>query len=105
MDLYYFSNGKVQSIESKESASLYGSLCVSHDCLNPRMPMPKDLKRGDWLIFPDCGAYGVTASAPFFIGQSLPNEWACVDSQANSLSIKNVFPENFKSYHQATQLG
>ncbi len=51
-----------------------GSLCLGHDILHPRLKLPRNIQRGDWIVFPQAGAYGLTAGVPFFIGQDLPSE-------------------------------
>jgi diaminopimelate decarboxylase len=51
-----------------------GSLCLAHDILHPRLELPRSVNRGDWIIFPRAGAYGLSAGVPFFIGQDLPKE-------------------------------
>jgi diaminopimelate decarboxylase len=55
---------------------LFGSLCLGNDLLHSHLPLPKGLRRGDWLVFSPFGSYNVTASAHAFIGQNLPTEWA-----------------------------
>lgn len=64
------------SQDSTEVESLvYGSLCLWHDCLHPRLRIPRDLKRNDWIVVSHMGAYGLTAGVPLFIGEKLPLEY------------------------------
>ena len=57
--------------------AVFGSLCLGHDVLLAKARLPQGLKRGDWLIFFNAGAYGVTAGVPRFIHQDLPREFLC----------------------------
>jgi diaminopimelate decarboxylase len=36
--------------------------------------LPGDIAPGDWLVFSQTGAYGLTESMPFFLCHSLPGE-------------------------------
>lgn len=74
MPYYFNSSGQLLNI-SKEVALVYGSLCLWHDCLHPRLPIPSVIKRSDWLMMPHMGAYGLTAGVPLFIGENLPREF------------------------------
>lgn len=56
-------------------AAIYGSLCLWHDCLHPNFLVPTNIKRGDWMMVPHMGAYGLTAGVPLFIGETLPIEF------------------------------
>lgn len=74
-------------------ALIYGSLCLWHDCLHPRLKVPSCLKRDDWILVPNMGAYGLTAGVPLFIGESLPCEY--YDDKVNLLDVTH---SQFKSY-------
>ncbi len=84
------------SFENSENveASIFGSLCLWHDNLHPKMQIPQDLSRGDWLGFAMAGAYGLTAGVPHFIGQVLPKEYLLEDNKITDITAKN-----FRSYH------
>lgn len=66
--------GKQKKV-SNASAAIYGSLCLWHDCLHPNFSVPEDIQRGDWILVPHMGAYGLTAGVPLFIGETLPLEF------------------------------
>lgn len=72
--LFLDSSGRKKS-NAMESVAIYGSLCLWHDCLHPNFQVPKDLRRGDWIIIPHMGSYGLTAGVPLFIGEVLPKEF------------------------------
>ena len=74
--------------------TIYGSLCLWHDALVVHALLPHDLKRGDWLIFSDCGAYGLTAGAVHFINQRLPTEWL-LSTQGHLTDITNKLYKNY----------
>ncbi|GAA4873436.1 PLP-dependent decarboxylase [Ferrimonas pelagia] len=67
----------VQPLHASEAAPLpvqiHGSLCTGLDCLG-KLSLPGDVKRDDWLVFSQAGAYGFTESMPFFLCHSLPAE-------------------------------
>jgi diaminopimelate decarboxylase len=92
-------DGKKLPINPADSQEilLSGSLCLWHDVLHPRLRVPRDLRRGDFLLFPDCGAYGLTAGVPHFIGESLPAEWLW---DPDSGTLKEVTVQSFRSYHE-----
>ena len=72
-----------------------GSLCLGNDFIHPRMTLPNSIRRGDWVIFSNVGAYGMTASTPFFIGQDLPREFVlCGGAIAESTRT------SFRPYHE-----
>lgn len=71
---FFDSTGKSKKAGSLKAA-IYGSLCLWHDCLHPSFPVPNDIKRGDWILVPNMGAYGLTAGVPLFIGETLPLEF------------------------------
>ncbi|MDX9730815.1 MAG: hypothetical protein RBT63_03500 [Bdellovibrionales bacterium] len=75
------------------TANIFGSLCLSHDLLLSHSSIPTDLKRGDWVLFHNTGAYGLTAAVPFFIGQDLPRE--------HSFAIKPTSAPSSQSGHEA----
>ncbi len=63
-----------QSNEQKENFDIHGPLCTSMDKLGC-LPLPKDTKVGDELVFGYCGAYGFTESMPFFLCHQLAAEY------------------------------
>jgi diaminopimelate decarboxylase len=87
-----------QSSDIQESR-LAGSLCLWHDILHPRIEVPRSLRRGDILLFSNCGAYGLTAGIAQFIGQDLPQEFV-IDETGN------VFRSSLEalSYHRSFSL-
>jgi diaminopimelate decarboxylase len=86
-----------------ESTLLAGSLCQDRDVLHPSCPLPADISRGDWLLFPNRGAYGLTASNQQFIGQSAVGELLARDRanspDARTFKILSVSPEFWRDYH------
>jgi diaminopimelate decarboxylase len=90
-------DGKILKAPSTKSVSVYGSLCLWHDCLMPHLNVPSSVQRGDWLVFSDAGAYGLTAGVPYFIGQTLPREFGfTIDGK-----IFDFTNSKFKSYLDA----
>ncbi|MFD8611793.1 type III PLP-dependent enzyme [Streptomyces sp. NPDC059631] len=59
--------------EPTGDALLTGPLCTTLDVLNARLPLP-DVRPGDLLAIPNCGAYGMTASLLAFLGRRPPAE-------------------------------
>ncbi len=57
------------------AVNIFGSLCLGHDIVLAKVQVPTDLKRGDWLVFANTGAYGLSAGVPRFITQDLPREF------------------------------
>lgn len=55
--------------------TVFGSLCLGHDVVLAKVHVPTTLKRGDWLVFSNAGAYGLSAGVPRFISQDLPREF------------------------------
>jgi diaminopimelate decarboxylase len=53
--------------------SVHGPLCTAMDKLGV-FDLPGDIAPGDWLVFSQTGAYGLTESMPFFLCHSLPGE-------------------------------
>ncbi len=78
-----------------QSRAVFGSLCIAKDCLHPRLELPPDLKRNDWLLIQAVGGNGPTSGYIFFIGESLPLEFT-IDENG---SLQSVTRENFKPYH------
>lgn len=72
---YFDSKGHELKVDESQSAAIYGSLCLWQDCLHPRLPVPLKIKKGDWIIVSNMGAYGLTAGVPTFIGENLPKEF------------------------------
>ena len=52
---------------------VHGPLCTALDDLGAHR-LPEDAGPGDWLVFSQAGAYGLTESMPFFLCQDLPAE-------------------------------
>ena len=84
--------------ESKEFL-VAGSLCLGHDILHPRLKLPANIQRGDWVIFPQAGAYGLSAGVPFFIGQDLPREVIFENG-----SFKDSTLKDFRLYQECFDL-
>lgn len=65
--------------------------------------MPRGIKRGDWILISDCGAYGMTAAVPFFIGQALALEYAFYldPKKGGECRIDAHRQQNFRSYHES----
>lgn len=88
-------DGEVLQAEAQEFL-VAGSLCLGHDILHPRMRLPENIRRGDWVVFPRAGAYGLTAGVPFFIGQDLPKEVVFEHGRFEDQTLKK-----FKLYHES----
>ncbi len=102
---FFIRDRRVLKSENNKNYTIYGSLCLSHDCIHPRVEGPKDLQRGDWIVFPECGSYGLTAAVPYFIGQDLPEEYLVeLDPCGDNPKIKDVTPQLFRSYHECFNL-
>ncbi|MCM2282615.1 MAG: hypothetical protein NDI61_12300, partial [Bdellovibrionaceae bacterium] len=82
--------------EETKTFAIYGSLCLGHDVLHPRLPLPRSLRRGDWIVFPLAGAYGLTGGVPHFIGQDLPTEWIYENGR-----LRDVTAHDFRLYHDS----
>lgn len=54
--------------------SVYGSLGIAHDRLIS-LSLPPDIRRGDWILFAPCGAYGFTGATQQFLGLGDINEY------------------------------
>jgi diaminopimelate decarboxylase len=87
-------DGKIIETQDIKSVTIYGSLCLWHDCLVAHIELPTDIKKNDWLVFNNCGAYGLTAGVTHFIGQTLPNEFGLDDNE----NIVNLTNQSFRSY-------
>lgn len=98
LQLWVLRDGQILKESFELTASIYGSLCLWHDCLVPNMKVPSSLRRGDWLLFSEAGAYGLTAGVPYFIGQSLPTEWGA-DADGHITDFTN---HQFKTYLEGT---
>jgi len=89
-----------QLVDSESTEFLVaGSLCLGHDILHPRLKLPKTIQRGDWIVFPQAGAYGLTAGVPFFIGQDLPSEVIFENGRFLASTLKD-----FKLYQECFDL-
>lgn len=91
--LFVSSSGNLYEANSYSEALIYGSLCLWHDCLHPRLNVPTQIKRGDWIIVPNMGAYGLTAGVPLFIGEKLPEEF-----YHDKIKLENVTHHKFQTY-------
>ena len=63
-----------KSSSQNRNFHVHGPLCTALDFLGI-FEFPEDIAPGDWLIFSQCGAYGLTESMPFFLCHDLPGEW------------------------------
>jgi ornithine decarboxylase len=50
--------------KQKISSTVYGPTCDSLDCVMRNIPLP-ELSNGDWLMFPDAGAYTMAGACDF----------------------------------------
>lgn len=50
--------------KTKISSTVYGPTCDSLDCVMRNVPLP-ELSNGDWLMFPDAGAYTMAGACDF----------------------------------------
>ena len=44
---------------------IWGPTCDGLDCVSPRAVLPKNVQVGDWLYFPNLGAYTSAATTSF----------------------------------------
>lgn len=95
---FFVRNNQIHATTDYTEVLLGGSLCLWHDILHPRLRVPSDIRVGDYLIFENMGAYGLTAGVPHFIGERIAEEW-CIDSR--SPQGRNITPAKFKSYHES----
>lgn len=95
---FFVRNNQMLDSSDQKEVLLGGSLCLWHDILHPRLRVPNDVRVGDYLIFENMGAYGLTAGVPHFIGERIAEEW-CIDSQ--SPQGRNITAAKFKSYHES----
>ena len=52
------------SAEAPHNSTLWGPTCDSADCVYKDVPLPA-LRNGDWLMFPNAGAYTVAGACDF----------------------------------------
>lgn len=83
------------NLKEKKEFIIYGSLCLGQDILHPRAQVASDVQAGDWLLFPNTGAYGLTAGVPSFIGQDLPKEYIFQNQKFIDKTM-----DSFKLYHE-----
>lgn len=64
-----------KSFEKSDMASftVHGPLCTALDCLGS-FQLPQELDTGDWIVFSQTGAYGMTEAMPYFLCHNLPAE-------------------------------
>ncbi len=74
----------------KVVGSVYGSLGVSRDYISPRVSLRDDLQRGDHLVFPYAGAFGLTTGALFMLEQNLPEEWVLESQGPREITQKKL---------------
>lgn len=101
----YFFDAEGKALKGpQETGLIYGSLCLWHDCLHPRLQVPQSLKRGDWIFVPHMGAYGLTAGVPLFIGEKLPKEFYYGSESGlgddESTKLQDVTHRRFLTYHE-----
>lgn len=53
--------------------TVHGPLCTALDKLGS-FHLPSDIEAGDWLVFYQAGAYGMTEAMPYFLCHNLPAE-------------------------------
>lgn len=53
--------------------TVHGPLCTALDKLGS-FQLPSDIEAGDWLVFYQAGAYGMTEAMPYFLCHNLPAE-------------------------------
>ena len=63
------------------ACDLVGPICESTDIFAKQIPLPDDLKPGDWIAILSAGAYG-HVMATQYNGHDLPALWAWQDGQA-----------------------
>ncbi|KAF2087665.1 ornithine decarboxylase [Saccharata proteae CBS 121410] len=75
----------VQSAPLQEY-SIWGCTCDSMDCVNPSCKLPGDINVGDWLFYPNMGAYSNCTSTSFNgFPQVHDIMWICTEPDAKLL--------------------
>ncbi|MGG4218785.1 type III PLP-dependent enzyme [Paenibacillus jamilae] len=65
-----------QSVEAPkelETVSIVGPLCTPEDCIVKKAELPP-IEEGDYIAFPNAGAYGLSYSPLYFLGHATPTE-------------------------------
>lgn len=89
-----FYRGDRELTERGAVAAISGSLSLWHDILMPQAQIPTDLKRGDWIVVNNCGAYGWTAGSNQFLAPSPVREWL-IDEAGR---LKDISPTRWPVY-------
>lgn len=81
---------------------IYGSLGIWNDLILGGAMLPNQIKRGDWVVFNLCGAYGYTAGANQFIGPELPQEFLLktIDKKGEPVYL-DISPEKLHPYQSS----
>ncbi|MBY7739005.1 type III PLP-dependent enzyme [Paenibacillus polymyxa] len=56
-----------------ETVSIVGPLCTPEDCIVKKAELPP-IREGDYIAFPNAGAYGLSYSPLYFLGHATPAE-------------------------------
>ncbi|MMZ43916.1 L-glutamyl-[BtrI acyl-carrier protein] decarboxylase [compost metagenome] len=56
-----------------ETVSIVGPLCTPEDCIVKKAELPP-IQEGDYIAFPNAGAYGLSYSPLYFLGHATPAE-------------------------------
>lgn len=56
-----------------ETVSIVGPLCTPEDCMVKKAQLPP-IQEGDYIVFPNAGAYGLSYSPVHFLGHATPAE-------------------------------
>lgn len=63
----------LQASASTQEFTVHGPLCTALDRLGT-FELPSNLTMGDWIVFSQAGAYGMTEAMPYFLCHNLPAE-------------------------------
>lgn len=67
--------------------NVVGKLCTPTDVVQSGVQLPKALDRGDLLIFPNSGAYGLSCGNVYFLSHTLPREiWLAPEGSLQDVS-------------------
>ena len=95
-----FWNSSQKLLAGKRKASIHGSLSLWYDTLMEDVLIPHNLKRGDWIIFNQCGAYGFSAACNQFIGPTALKEWMVTTNN----QLIDVSPSKMAPYQKTSDV-
>jgi diaminopimelate decarboxylase len=98
VEIRFFRDG-VELFDREHTVGIHGSLSLWHDTMIDDVQAPANLRRGDWIVANNVGAYGYSAASNQFLGPSKIKEWLL---KADG-SMQDVSPPHLQSYHEAAR--